>query len=29
MDDVVRGIEAVWKVEGLRPWLLGGIVMAS
>lgn len=28
MDDVVRGIEVVWKVESLRPWLLGGIAMA-
>ncbi|MCR6474649.1 hypothetical protein NU688_00665 [Variovorax sp. ZS18.2.2] len=28
MDDVIRGIEAMWKVESLRPWLLGGIAMA-
>jgi uncharacterized membrane protein len=28
MDDVVRGIEAIWKIQSLWPWLLGGIAMA-
>ncbi|SFP61381.1 hypothetical protein [Variovorax sp. 770b2] len=28
MGDVIHGIEAIWKIESLRPWLLGGIAVA-
>lgn len=28
MEDVVRGIGAMWTVESLRPWLLGAVATA-